>query len=411
MRSWPSLTPPATHSANEAEIVKARFAIAAMFGANGLIMGAWAPQIPLLLTSHSISKTFLGLLILLLGLGAVSAMLFAGRLISRHGSGPIVVAFSLAIIPALPLIVFAPSIWLLALIMTVFGGVIGSMDVAINANAVEVERKLGKAMMSSSHGFWSLGGFIGGAMGSWGISALGAGPQALLTAAFAGTIILCAIRFLRADPAQNARSESRESPESTGAPHPKASLLPKDAGIWVLGAMALFAMMPEGAVLDWAAIYLKEEMNAGTIAGLGFAFFSGTMAIMRFLGDGLRNRLGAVKTLQISGVLGAAGMMLAALSPMAELAIFGFAVAGLGIANMVPILFSAAGNYPGQAPGVAISAVTMVGYAGILVAPATIGFLAEIIGFRPTYGALALLLGCVTLLAHRASLADGQAHG
>jgi fucose permease len=172
--------------------------------------------------------------------------------------------------------------------------------------------------------------------------------------------------------------------------------------------MALFSMVPEGAVLDWAAIYLGQELGSDLFrSGLAFAFFAGAMAIVRFAGDRVRNRFGAVRTLRISGLVGAAGLMGGALAPNDIVAIASFGVAGLGVANMVPILFSAAGNHKGLAAGAAISTVTMVGYAGILVAPSSIGFVAEHIGFRWTYAALSLVLVLVAALAGRVAAADG----
>jgi hypothetical protein len=273
------------------------------------------------------------------------------------------------------------------------------MDVAMNANAVQVERRLHRAIMSSSHGFWSLGGFVGGIGGSWVIAQIGAERQALIVAGASLLAVLLARPFLLQDgPAQ---------PAASAAAAPKPRLIARDPGLWILGAMALFAMVPEGAVLDWAAIYLGKELNADLFtSGLGYAMFAGTMALVRFLGDGLRGRYGAVKTLRISAALGAFGLALGGLAPTAPLAILGFAVAGLGVANLVPILFSAAGNRPGLPPGVGISTVTMVGYAGILVAPSTIGFVAEHVGFRDTYLALAAILAAVALMANRAAAAD-----
>lgn len=374
----------------------ARRAVATMFAANGFVMGAWAPQIPLLLPRHSIDEGTLGLLILGLGLGAVGAMLFAGRLIGRFGTLAVLRVFAFALVPLLPLIVLAPSVPLLALAMAVFGGIVGCMDVAMNANAVEVERRLGRAIMSSSHGFWSFGGFLGGTSGSWLIAHVSAEVQALTASGIMLAMVLIALPFLRGEPPHPVVSDA-----------PRGQLVPREAGIWLLGAMALFSMVPEGAVLDWAAIYLGQELAATPFtAGLGFAFFAGAMAIVRFAGDGLRNRFGAVNTLRASGVIGAVGLMIGAVAPWAPLAIAGFALAGLGVANMVPVLFSAAGNYPGHAAGSAISAVTMVGYAGILVAPASIGFFAEHIGYRPTYAVLAGLLLVVSALAGRAAMAD-----
>ncbi len=385
------------------EARRARWAVAAMFLANGFTMGAWAPQIPLLLPRHDITEAVLGLLILGLGIGAVTAMLFSGRLIARFGTVPVLRAFALSVVPVLPLVVFSPSVWVLALAMAAFGALIGCMDVAMNANAVEVERRLGRAIMSSSHGFWSLGGFFGGTAGSWVIAHASSEVQALATAGLVAAVILAAMPALRGEPPH------APEPAAAGQATPKRGLVPRAIGVWILGVMALFSMVPEGAVLDWAALYLKDELGASTfVSGLGFAFFAGTMAIMRFAGDSVRNRFGAVATLRLSGAIGAAGLLIGAFAPTPGLAIAGFALSGLGVANMVPILFSAAGNYPGQAPGAAISAVTMVGYAGILVAPASIGFLAEHLGYRPTYAALAVLLLVVSALAGRTAMADAR---
>jgi MFS family permease len=381
-----------------------RWGIAAFFAVNGFIMGAWAPQIPLLLTRHNISESVLGLLILCLGLGAVGAMLYAGRLIAAYGSARVAKGFALAATPMLAAVVFAQNLWLLAPLMALMGAVIGCMDVAMNANAVVVERRLGRAIMSSSHGFWSLGGFVGGAGGAWMIAHIGAERQALIMAGVSLLLILGAMRFVMQDAPQLS--------QDTDAPHPKTRLITRDLGLWILGAMALFSMVPEGAVLDWAAIYLSKELGAGVFAsGLGFAFFAGTMAIMRFAGDTVRNRYGAVKTLRVSAALGALGLAMGGLSPTAPLAILGFAVAGLGVANMVPILFSAAGNRPGLPAGVGISTVTMVGYTGILVAPASIGFVAEHIGYRATYLTLAIVLGVVGIMAARVAAADDLQRG
>lgn len=380
---------------------RGRWAVAAMFLANGFTMGAWAPQIPLLLPRHGIGESTLGLLILGLGLGAVGAMLFAGRLIGRFGVQRVLQVFSLSIVPVLPAVVFSPDLAVLAAAMALLGALIGCMDVAMNANAVEVERRLGRAIMSSSHGFWSLGGFFGGALGALVLARWGAELQAIWAAAIAGVVVLAAMPFLMPDPPRAPLAAVAGRP-------PRAALLPRDGAIWLLGVLALFSMVPEGAVLDWAALYLQQELGS-TVArsGLAFAFFSGAMALMRFAGDGVRNRFGAVATLRWSGIVAAVGMLAGAAAPTDLWAVAGFALAGLGVANMVPILFSAAGNHPGLAPGAGIAAVTMMGYSGILVAPSSIGFVAEFAGFRLTYAALAICLVIVALMAGRTTAADG----
>ena len=375
-----------------------RWAVAAMFGANGFAMGIWATQIPLLLPRHQITESTLGLLILALGIGAVGAMLFAGRLIAAYGSRRVMIGFALTAPLSLVLVVFAPNLWVLAPTMAVFGGLIGCMDVAMNANAVAVERGLGRAIMSSSHGFWSLGGFFGGSVGSLGVAKLGAETQVVAAACIMLVVILLAIPFLLRD---------TPAPQAGGKPK-QVALFPRNPSLWILGLLAFFSMIPEGAVLDWSAIYLSKELGADVFrSGLGFAFCAGTMAIVRFAGDGVRNRVGAVKTLRASGMIAAAGLMGAAFAPNDILAIASFAVTGIGVANMVPIVFSAAGNHPEIDSGTAISTVTMVGYAGILVAPSSIGFIAEWFGFRLTYAALGLLLLVVVAMASRVAAADG----
>ncbi len=383
----------------DTEARRGRWALATMFATNGFLMGAWAPQIPLLLPRHQITETTLGLLILVLGLGAVGAMLFAGRLIATYGARRVLSVFAIAAVPTLLLIVVSPTLWTVAPAMALFGALVGCMDVAMNANAVAVERRLGRAIMSSSHGFWSLGGFVGGSAGSYAIALWGAEAQAIGTTLVALVMVLSAMPFIMRDaPAPRAEGEAK-------AHH--GGMFPRDWGLWILGFMALFSMVPEGAVLDWAAIYLGKELGSDLFrSGLAFAFFAGAMAVMRFAGDRMRNRFGAVRTLRVSGLIGAAGLMGGAMAPNDVVAIISFAGAGIGIANMVPIMFSAAGNHPGLPPGTAISTVTMVGYAGILIAPSTIGFVAEHIGFRFTYAALSLLLILVASLAGRTAAAD-----
>ncbi len=378
---------------------RGRWAVAAMFFVNGFIMGAWAPQIPLLLPRHHITEAVLGLLILGLGAGAVGAMLFAGKLIAALGSRRLVILFATLATPLLPLVVLAPTLWLVAPAMVLMGALIGSMDVSMNANAVEVERQLGRAIMSSSHGFWSLGGFAGGAVGGLALARYGAVEQAVGVAVIAFVIVQIA-----------ARSLIGEAPAVAHAARARTAIFPRVPALYIVGAMALFAMIPEGAVLDWAALYVSKELGAGlAVSGLAYALNAGAMAGMRFLGDGVRNRYGAVATLRVSGLVGAAGILLAAVAPGPAVAIVGFALTGLGVANMVPILFSAAGNHPGMSAGAGLATVTMIGYCGILIAPSAIGFVAEHIGFRVTYGVLALLLLVVAGMAGRAKAADGRA--
>jgi predicted MFS family arabinose efflux permease len=371
-----------------------RWAVAAMFFINGFILGSWAPQIPVFVDRLGISEFTLGLLILGFGLGAVSAMVLAGHLIARSGSQQTLRIFSIAVVFVLLLVALAPNVWLAAAALYLFGGAIGAMDVAMNSNAVVVEQKLGRAVMSSSHGFWSLGGFAGGGIGGIAIQSFGHLNHAIAASALAAAGVALAYRHVVAD-TPHATHEHRRF------------VLPRQPAIYIIGLMALLSMNSEGAVLDWAALYLQKELKADiATAGFAFAGFSGAMALMRFGGDGIRNRYGAIPTFQVSGVIAASGMLVAGLSPWPWLAIAAFALSGLGIANMVPILFSAAGNQSGVASGVGMSVVTTMGYSGILVAPSIIGFIGGKVGFSPVYIAVALLLVCVTLMSGFARAAD-----
>jgi fucose permease len=375
-----------------------RWAVSALFFANGSITGGWAPQIPLLLPRHQITESTLGLIILFFGVGAVAAMVGAGRLIATYGSRNIARGFALALIPMLPAVALAPSLPVLAITVALLGGFMGAMDVAMNANAVGVEARLGKAAMSSFHGFWSLGAFFGAGIGGWVVANTSALTGALMAAGVGLAILLVAFPHVIED-------DSRKPADDT----PHDALIPRDLGLLMLGLIALFSMIPEGAVMDWAAIYLQKELGTAQAAStLGFAFFAAMMAIMRFAGDAVRNRFGAVRTLRGSALIAAAGFVMAVMAPTSALAIAGFAFAGIGVANMVPIAFSAAGNYPGYAQGTGIAFVAMLGYAGILVAPFSIGFIAEHFGFRTTFAGLIALLVFVALMANRAKSVERQ---
>lgn len=379
---------------------RGRWAVAGIFLVNGFLTGSWAPQIPVFLARLDISKFTLGLLILLFGVGAVIAMTWCGHLISRHGSRTVLRWFGLCGSFGLLVVALAPNVPLAAIAMLVFGGSIGGMDVAMNSNAVVVERRLSRAIMSSSHGFWSLGGFAGGALGGYSIQNYGHLAHAIVVTVIAFAVVALAIRYLIAE----------DRPRV--AEHLKFTL-PRHAMVYLVGLMALLTMVSEGAVLDWAALYLHQELGADlAIAGLAYAAFSGVMALMRFLGDGVRNRFGAVATLRGSALVAAAGMFVAGLSPSPWLAIAAFAFCGFGIANMVPILFSAGGNQEGMSSGTGMSVVTTMGYSGILVAPSAIGFVAERFSFGPIFIALSGLLVIVLLmagLAHRAEFAPAPA--
>lgn len=371
-----------------------RWAVSGLFFANGLMIGSWAPKVPVLMQRLQISEAEAGLLVLVLGLGSVTMMPIFGAIIARRGSaGPLRRAAVLAA-PTLLLMSLMPGIWSVGLAVFLFGGFVGGMDVAMNANAVAVERARRRAIMSSCHGFWSLGAMAGAAAGGILLAGLGERGHALLvTLAVGGLLWLLLPRVL------------------VDAPHPEAApaplRLPRSPLPYLIGLLALCSMIPEGAIIDWAAVYLRRDLGASIwVSGFGFAACAGTMALMRFVGDSIRQRLGARRTLRLGAVVGALGLAMAALAPAPGWAILGFGLAGLGISNLVPIAFSAAGNLPGIAPGIGMSVATTLGYCGILVAPGLIGFVAEHVAFSAIFLGLAVLILSSLILSGLARHAD-----
>lgn len=363
-----------------------------MFLINGAILGSWVPQIPFLLPRHGITESTVGLLLLVMGLGAMASMSVSGPLIGRVGSRAVLRTVTIGCALALPAVVLAPGLALCAIAIAGFGFTVALMDVAANAHAVELEQRSGRALLSTTHGFWSVGGFLGGALGGSLIAVLGSPGHAVAVALLALAVAVPAGHSL-IRPLSVSVSEDADTAPRTG-------LLRQSAGIYVLGIMALLSFVPESAVLDWSALYLSHDHATGVAgSGLAFALFSLAMATMRFCGDALRNRVGAVPLLFASGLTGAAGLALAALAPSAPVALAGFVVTGIGLANMVPVIFSAAGRRGGANPGAAIAAVSFIGYGGMLLAPSVLGLVAETVGFTACFLGLASLLLMVALLS------------
>lgn len=375
-----------------------RWAVAACFFVNGFMTGSWAPQIPVLVGRFTLRETTLGLLIVVFGVGAVLAMPICGYLIGRFGSRAVLWVTSLLCSLSLVGIAAAPSIPFLVPALMFFGALLGSMDVAMNSNAVVVERRLQRAVMSSSHGFWSLGGFVGAGLGGFLVEHWG------YLAHIAAVTGLALLIMAAALPRLVFESKPAAKPAGERGGFPRSPLA------YVIGVIALLCMMPEGAVLDWAALYLRKEMGSSiAAASLAFTAFSGTMAVMRFLGDRVRNRFGAVTTMRISGAVACAGMLAAGLAATPLVATLAFAFTGLGIANMVPIAFSAAGNQPGIPSATGMSVATTIGYSGMLAAPSVIGFVAEHTGLAPVFIGLSILLALVLSMASLVRPADNIA--
>lgn len=376
-----------------------RIAIKLLFLANGLYAGAWSLKVPELAERLVLSPFYVSLLVVCYGVGSITIMPIAGAQIARHGSTVVAKVTASIFLFTMLLISLAPNVWTAGIAVFLLGGFAGAMDVAMNANAVEVEKSMRKAIMSSCHAFWSLGGLIGSSASGFMIENFGPVMHSvIITIANAG-ILFAAFSMLMPD-GPHIEEHHADAPARTSI---FKSPLP-----WVIGIIALFCMLQEGVVIDWSALYLNRELGATlTVAAFGAGAMHGMMTLVRLVGDGIRDRYGAVRTMQVSGAIAFTGMLIAGFAPHAYVAIAGYALCGIGISNMVPIAFSAAGNLPGMAKGAGLSVVTVMGYSGTLFFPTVFGFIAEHTGFAAIFIGTPMLLVVVLLLSNLMRHADG----
>ncbi len=366
------------------EVRRARLATATLFFANGCGLGSWVPHIPDVKLWHGLSDGVLGLTLLAIAGGAVAALPVAGALTARYGSRAVNRAAAVLFCLALALPLLAPDFPTLLAALALLGVGSGALDVAMNAHAVLVEERYGRPIMSSFHGLFSLGGLAGAALAAGAMQG-GLPPLAHLATA----AILLGAAVLAAWPAF-----LPTMPAPAGGP---LFVLPRGRLV-VFGFIAIIGLMAEGAMGDWSAVYVRMDLGAtASTAAYGFAAFSLAMAIGRLTGDRLVARfcpggILAAGALVGGGTLGAA---LVAGHPLA--AILGFAGMGIGLANVVPIVFGAAGRMPDLSPGIGIAAISTAGYCGFLAGPPLIGLVAEVGGLSLGLGLVAATVGLMAL--------------
>jgi MFS family permease len=342
----------------------------------GMGMSSWAPLVPFAKERLAANEATLGALLLCLGVGSLISMPLTGLLTSRLGCRRVALIASLVMCVSLVMLAVGASVPAMAITLLFFGAAVGAVDVAMNIQAVIVEKASGRSMMSGFHGFYSLGGIVGAA-GVSGALWFGMTPfQAviIMAALLAVILALSATHFL---PYGSSNTEPMFA-------RPRGRIL-------LLGGLCFIVFLAEGSVLDWGAVFLISMRDVDPAhAGLGFATFSIAMTIARLTGDRIVQALGGFRILLWGGICAAAGFLLIVLVPFNTAAFIGFALVGLGASNIVPVLFTAAGNQTLMPVGLAISTVASMGYAGILVGPALIGFIAEFSNLAFSFGLVAL---------------------
>ncbi|MCX5569285.1 MFS transporter [Kaistia nematophila] len=342
-----------------------QIATRAVFLVAGLALASWAPLVPFAKARLGVDDAALGLLLLCLGLGSIVAMPITGVLASRFGCRSVLVISAIVFALVMPWLVLANSVIALAIVLILFGASVGTFDVAMNIQAVMVEKDSGRHMMSGFHGLFSVGG-MSGAGGVSLLLGMGLTPLMVTLLVSALLVVLVVTAYAGLLPYGNREAE--------GTP---LFVMPRGIVIFI-GVLCFIVFLAEGAVLDWSALFLISTQAVDpSHAGLGYTMFAVAMTFGRLTGDRIVRTFGATRVMVIGGLLSAAGFLIAVFAPTSSIALAGFLLVGLGASNIVPVLFTAAGRQTRMPPSLAVAAITTLGYAGILIGPAAIGFVAQ----------------------------------
>lgn len=381
------MTTTSSAAITEASTSLARRAISLVFFINGMTLASWISRIPAITDRLELSNAQVGMSLMAIAAGALVAFPLSGKRIAMRSSRNALTVFSCVMIAVLPFIGLAPEIFVLIPVLFVFGFGNGGMDVAMNAQGVEVERVCRKPILSSLHGFYSLGAFAGA-----GIGAVAAGidihpfPHFILIAILASV----GLYLVQSTLVDDAADERTHEPEPTFAFPPRV--------LWLLGAVVLAAAVGEGAMADWGGLYLQNHLGtSGSIAAFGFAMFSFAMLIGRFSGDIVVARFGPIHVVRYGGLTAGIGLAIGIAIDQPWSAIAGYCAVGIGLAAAFPLVFRAAAHHPTIARGRAVAAVATIGYTGFLAGPPILGWIAEWTSLRVLMAMVALL--CIVCAA------------
>jgi predicted MFS family arabinose efflux permease len=372
----PSSDRPATRLATRLSFFVAGFGIA-----------CWAPLVPFAKQRLAVDHATLGLLLLCLGIGSITAMLLTSVLSARFGSKPVILASGFGLAAVLPLVSIATTPWALAALLLAFGAALGSIDVAMNVHAVEVERAAGTPLMSGFHALFSIGGFAG-ATSMTALLSRGVAPLAGTVAAAAAMALAMAFAWPRL------LTGTKRAADSPLFVRPRGIVL-------LLAGLAAAVFLAEGAMLDWSALLLTDAgLTTASRGGVGYMLFAVAMTVGRLAGDKVAAKLGDLRILLWGGILAVIGFIVLLAAPLDLARMSGFLLIGLGSSNIVPVLFRKAGAQTVMPSALAVGAITTTGYAGILVGPAGIGFIAHAVDLQTAFWIVAALTCLIPLTAH-----------
>ncbi len=349
-----------------------------MFFFMGICFASWAARIPDIQAKFQLSEGELGTLLLCLPIGSMLGLPIAGWSVHQYGSRIVILICSFAYALTLPLIGLAPSTWLIAPILVSFGLLGNIMNISLNTQALGLEDQLGKSILASFHGLWSMAGFTGAGIGA-GMIFLQFSPAAhyAVVALISVVMILFSQKYVIKD--------KREDAESGGLVLKKPDQL-----LFRVGLIAFLGMMAEGCMFDWSGVYFKKVVEVEpALVAVGYVCFMGAMASGRFITDKATNRYGKLPILQVSGILIFLGLMLAVLLPNLYTAAIGFLLVGFGVASIVPVSYGIAGRSKLYSPSVALALVSTLSFFGFLVGPPLIGFIAELVNLKISFALIA----------------------
>ncbi|HVZ00376.1 MAG TPA: MFS transporter [Dongiaceae bacterium] len=370
-------------------VLRPRLAVTALFLANGSGVGLWAATIAPIKIELGLTDFQLSLALLAFAVGAIMTMTVTGHIQARFGSARVALIAGLLFAVVLPVPALMPNLWTLAAAILAFGACNGAMDVAMNGHGAVVERLRGRPIMSSFHAAFSLGCLLGSAAGG-AILAAGFGPLATMGTAGAFALLLAGA------------AAAGLSVPAVGPREPAVGFALPSRAVLLVGSLAFLCMFAEGAVADWSGVYLVTAAGATTAAAAwGYSGFAFAMTVGRLIGDRLVHGLGAPRVVTLGATVAVVGLGVTLVVPRVEVAVVGYALAGIGIANIIPILFSAGGRAVHGHPGIGVAMAATCGYAGFLLSPPVIGAFASAFGLRIGLISLALAMLAVALSAPR----------
>lgn len=367
---------------------------ALFFGVLGVGLAGWAPRVPDVKATLGLSDTELGAALLAVAAGSMLVMPLTGMLIGRFGCRRVLLGSSVGFSLALVLPALAHNLMSLVFALAILGAALGALDVSVNAEPAARERASGRQIMGKCHGTYSIGAIVGAIAG--GIAAQ-LGVTVLMNLLVLGLgLAIASLLLARGIPADDP-VQAIPSPEE---PRPGELVLPSPS-LWGLGAIAFCALMAEGAMVDWSAVYLREHVSADPfIAGAGFALFSAGMAAGRLICDRVSELKGRLFVVRTGACVAALAMGFSLLQENPVWAVAGFVVFGFGLSGILPVLFSiAGGGKTGMPPGAAIAALATTGYTGLLIGPALVGLMAGVVGLPSSLMMLPLLMVLIALAA------------